>query len=162
MILRYLTILFVCSTSLLFGGKMKNFLKDMDSAKQYAPIHVENKMVISIAMEDDEYFYVPLAENPTTGFQWEVEVDNPQCIEVKAADFITSQPPAPPHRKGPDGKPPRPGEHQPMLVGAGGKKIFTFKTLKKGTVNLTFRHRRNWEDHTPPEKEFTMIVFITE
>ncbi|GEM_PF-5413158 len=158
--LRYLALLFLLSTTMLFAGKFKDFLKDKGRAERYTPIHVQNDMVLSIALDDDECFYVPLTENPTTGYQWEVEIDNPQCIEVKKTDFIAAQPPPPPHH-GPDGKPPK-DERPPMLCGAGGTKVFTFETKRSGTANLTFRYRRNWEKNTPPETEFTMIVFITE
>ena len=83
-------------------------------------------------VESNQEITIRARENPTTGFRWEVNSEN--CgVRVKLVDdtFI------PPNDN---------------LIGAGGERVFTFKTpdpaenyIRGLPCDLKFSHRRSWE-----------------
>ena len=127
----------------------------------YQPIPVKDGMTLSVAIECDEILRIPLKENPTTGYLWEVSCENDTgALKIVSETFYPpqSQLPPPPEKK--KGKHHEKEDEPPRLAGAPGLKLITFKAEHRGTVTLHFRHARSWEHDA--EKEFTMIVFITE
>lgn len=125
----------------------------------YQPIPVQDGMVLSVAVQDDATFRIPLEENPTTGYQWDVKCEgNAECLKVVGASFYPPQAQLPPPEK--KSKHHHDKDDSPRLAGAPGLKLFTLKAEHSGTAILRFRHARNWEHGA--EKEFTVIVFITE
>ena len=85
---------------------------------------------------------VTLGSNPTTGFQWS---ENPKIadntvLEQYEHNFLS------PEATG--------------VVGASGKDVWTFKSLKKGTTIISFDYSRPWEGGEKGEwtVELTVVV----
>ena len=72
--------------------------------------------------EDDSY-KITLEGNPTTGYMWFCTADPEGIVDVKS-DYIED-------------------EHEPDVVGVGGKYVFTVEGLKEGDVTLTFIYARS-------------------
>ena len=84
---------------------------------------------------------VTLGSNPTTGFEWSdtVQISNPKVLKQIDHKF------APPEHTG--------------ALGASGKDVWTFKTLKAGTAEISMEYSRPWEGG---EKEkWTFVATIT-
>ena len=64
--------------------------------------------------------------NPTTGYSWTAEVDNPAVAEVEGQYY--------------------PDSVAQGVVGAGGKQWYRIHGLAEGVTSVTFRYARPWED----------------
>jgi inhibitor of cysteine peptidase len=73
---------------------------------------------------------VSLGSNPTTGFQWDENAVISDSSIVKQASHAYI--------------PPQPSGDKPV-VGAGGKEVWVFNSLKAGTSTLTLSYGRPWE-----------------
>ena len=62
--------------------------------------------------------------NPTTGYEWSYEVENPEVVELEGKYF-------------PDGF--------SGLIGAGGTQWYRIRGLSEGVTSVTFRYARSWE-----------------
>jgi len=71
---------------------------------------------------------VTLGSNPTTGFQWseDAEISDESVIKQVNHEFTG------------------PGIDEPP--GTPGEEVWTFRALKKGTVNVLLEYRRSWND----------------
>lgn len=92
-----------------------------------------------------ESFVITLDENPTTGYVWAVE-GQPELLVLQGSDYVSD---APPHK--PD---------HPMIVGAGGKRTFTFMAQKSGTTTLKLKHWRPWEGDASIVDTFSVPVVV--
>lgn len=92
-----------------------------------------------------ESFVITLDENPTTGYVWAVE-GQPELLVLQSSDYVSD---APPHK--PD---------RPMIVGAGGKRTFTFMAKKSGTTTLKLKHWRSWEGDASIVDTFSVPVLV--
>ena len=81
-----------------------------------------------------EVVSITLVSNATTGYAWQIRgsVDG-GILKLVDSEYI-------------------PDEANPMIVGAGGKEIWTFKALKKGKAKLCFEYVRPWEKDVSPAK----------
>lgn len=93
-----------------------------------------------------ESFVITLDENPTTGYVWAVE-EQPESLVLQSSDYVS------------DVHPNQPGA--PMIVGAGGKRTFTFVAHKSGTTTLKLKHWRPWEGDASIVDTFSVPVKIT-
>lgn len=87
-------------------------------------------------------FTVPLAANPTTGYQWSVLDFDKKVLTLSASVYQ------------------RPNT---QLIGAGGTMLFTF-TLNQGAIypkrmNLTFQYARPWEKNKTGTVQKVRVVF---
>lgn len=82
-----------------------------------------------------EQLIVTLAENPSTGYRWEVAVDD-EFLQVVDDRYVASV----------------------DLPGASGTRGLTFKTLRPGNAALTLERRRAWEGAAV--EEFTLRLTI--
>jgi len=92
-----------------------------------------------------ESFVITLDENPTTGYVWAVD-EQPESLVLQSSDYVSDAPPDKPDR--------------PMIVGAGGKRTFTFVAQKSGTTTLKLKHWRSWEGDTSIVDTFSVSVVV--
>jgi len=85
---------------------------------------------------------VILCANPTTGFQWteSAQISDPTVIYQDEYNFVS------------------PDEED--VVGASGKDVWTFKTLKPGTSTISLDYSRPWEGGEKGEWTFTLVVTV--
>ncbi len=81
---------------------------------------------------------IRLAENPTTGYRWDVGAVD-KLIEFQGADYQTT---------------PRPS------LGSGGTRIFHFKAKAIGTAQIQLKLRRSWEPEDKAIEQFTVNIRI--
>jgi predicted secreted protein len=79
-------------------------------------------------------------DNPTTGYQWEVEYDQ-EYLDFLGKDYRS-------HLK--------PGER---LLGVGGTALFTFRALKPGLTKLILKHRPPGEPRPFPVETYNVLIY---
>lgn len=84
-------------------------------------------------------FKIEVKSNPTTGYKWALCGDLNQSFLKKVSSIYVAD------------KDPK--------VGSGGKEIWTFKAVAKGTTKICLKYARPWEkDATPAEVKTYKIV----
>ncbi len=83
-------------------------------------------------------FEVRLAENPTTGHRWRLHVAGEPVVDVEEDSF---------QRSG-------------AAHGAGGVRLWRFRTVQVGVANLELAYRRGWEENAA--KTFRIAVRVSE
>jgi inhibitor of cysteine peptidase len=83
---------------------------------------------------------VVLAENPSTGFRWQVEDSSSNCLEAVSSQYFSSKNP---------------------VIGSPGTAVFTFKPVKPGRCRLSLKLWRSWEGDKSIVKRFQIIAAIT-
>ena len=121
-------------------------------AESYVDSKAEFKVPVGQEQQDDatstnmikttpgEEFVIKLDANPTTGYEWQLV----QSIDDSLVKFVNSH-------YVPD---------MTSLLGSGGKSVWTFKAVRAGKAQISFKYIRPWEKNTPPVKEATYIVSI--
>ncbi len=84
-------------------------------------------------------FVIALGSNPTTGYSWQASYDESRLELVESKYEL--------------GKTAEQG-----VVGAGGVEFFKFRTLKKGTTEITMVYKRQWEEESLDQKKFTVNI----
>ena len=87
----------------------------------------------------NQEFVIALGANPTTGYDWEVSLDE-TMLELVEKTY----------------KLPEEAEHE--VVGAGGVDYFRFKALKAGETEITMVYKRSWEKEDIAQKLFTVNI----
>ena len=96
----------------------------------------ENSNGATVDLTVGEVLEIQLAENPTTGFRWQVQADGePVCQPV---DDRFESPGGPP--------------------GRGGTHVWHFRACRTGTGQIDMVYRRSWE--TAAAKTFTLHVRV--
>jgi inhibitor of cysteine peptidase len=96
----------------------------------------ENSNGATVDLTVGEVFEIQLAENPTTGFRWQVHTDGgPVCQPV---DDRFESPSGPP--------------------GRGGVHVWRFRAWQNGAGQIDLVYRRSWE--TAAAKTFTLHVRV--
>ncbi len=90
----------------------------------------------SVTLPAGEVFVLELAENPTTGYRWEIDVVGP--VERIDDSYAVVDP----------------------GVGGGGRRTFSFRANEKGSATVHAVLRRRWE--AAPVQEFTTTVNVVE
>lgn len=100
------------------------------------------------ALAEDDFDYedgnpplapeISLAANPSTGYQWRFEVDDP-CVEVTDHGFY---------------------EGDTELLGAGGTQGFRLNGAEAGYAEIEFTYARSWTD--APQHTLIYRVIVTE
>ena len=84
--------------------------------------HISQEVEVSV----DGALTLTLVSNQTTGFKWELaEITDESVLEYVDDEYV------PPEDTG--------------VVGAGGKEVWTFKALKKGTTEVSMEYSQPWE-----------------
>jgi len=89
----------------------------------------------------NEQMVIKLADNPSTGYQWQVDYDK-NYLEFKGKKY--QGPKRPPGAR--------------ALVGAGGASSFTFRALRPGETVVILKYLQPW--NPPPAKIVTYRVII--
>ena len=92
------------------------------------PMRQEMPVVDYVPNQVDLY----LPANPTTGYSWICDVEDPALVEIRDQYFEYSQ--------------------EPGFVGGGGEHWFHISGVRPGTTSVTFRYLRSWEPDTPAEQ----------
>ena len=82
-------------------------------------------------------FVIAIGANPTTGYDWEVTLDE-TVLELVEKRY----------------KPAEEAEHE--IVGIGGVDYFRFKALKAGEAEIIMVYKRSWEGEGIDRKIFTV------
>lgn len=75
-------------------------------------------------VQEGDYFTIILDENPSTGYSWNYTLSDENKIELVNDKYFGSE---------------------ESLVGAGGRREFSFKVNKDGASTITFKYSRGWE-----------------
>ena len=110
-------------------------------ASRFQPLELPDGAVLTLAVDNSKPFTIPLRENPSTGFSWQIEIGNPEALAAVSAEYVAGG---------------RPG-----MCGAPGMRLFTFKgNGHGGSSTIRFRYRRPWEKDTPPATTLTFVVIL--
>ena len=87
-----------------------------------------------------ESLVVTLASNATTGYSWTLDKNSDEgVLHESGHEYIAPN---------------------TTLVGAGGKEVWTFKAIKKGTSTISMEYSRPWEEGIPPVETFDLTVVV--
>ena len=101
--------------------------------------YTDSGQTIDIGVNQE--FVIALGANPTTGYDWEVSLDE-TMLELVEKTY----------------KPAEEAEHE--IVGAGGVDYFHFKALKTGETEITMVYKRPWEEPTSQNETKVFTVNI--
>jgi len=96
---------------------------------------------VEVAVGVDGSLTVTLESNASTGFQWELVSISDETVLEKVANTYEA-----PEDTG--------------MVGAPGKEIWTFTTLKKGTSTISMEYSQPWENGTKAAETFDLTVVV--
>ncbi len=85
-----------------------------------------------VQLEQGQIYIVKVKENITTGFRWQLELDNAN-MEVVKDDYISPI-------------------TDSLIVGAGGERVYQLRAVKAGACKASFTHSRAWEPASGPHK----------
>ena len=99
--------------------------------------YTDSGQTIDIGVNQE--FVIALGSNPTTGYDWEVSLDE-AMLELVEKTY----------------KLPEEAEHE--VVGAGGVDYLRFKALKAGETEITLVYKRTWEEEGVEQKVFIVNI----
>lgn len=82
---------------------------------------------------------IRLEENPTTGYQWHVDLADEQVLALEGSDYVQAE---------------------DAGVGGGGTRTFRFGAQSPGTVDLVLRLRREWEAEEAAIDRFDVTIRV--
>lgn len=110
---------------------------------------MESDMAETVIVQDDQgksfevrqgnIILIRLAENPTTGYQWELDAIDEEIIELQDSDFSMA-----------------PGTG----IGGGGTRTLTFQAQSPGTVKIQLKLRREWEPEDAAIDRFEVTIRV--
>ena len=105
----------------------------------------------TITVSRGQRFSIVLPSNPTTGYDWHwIKPEEGKELETLQKHIKLVKESYMPSNKTIKGK---------ALMGAGGKKKFTFKATGKGSTPLTFEYKRIWERQPADQvKKYTIDI----
>ncbi|MBU7027889.1 MAG: protease inhibitor I42 family protein [Theionarchaea archaeon] len=84
----------------------------------------------------NQKFTLSVEANPTTGYTWEVHVDETMLqLAEKQFDLYSTE-----------------------TIGGGGTETFTFIPLKTGETHVTMQYKRPWEEEAVEEKQIQVVI----
>ncbi len=100
--------------------------------------HISREVEVAVGKS----FTVALCSDPSTGFQWveSAQISDQTVLQQTDHRFVS------PEAEG--------------VVGAAGTQVWTFKTLKKGTADVTMEYSRPWEGGEKGEWTFKLTVVV--
>ncbi len=99
--------------------------------------YTDSGQTIDIGVNQE--FVIAVGANPTTGYDWEVSLDETILELVEKTYKLAEE-----------------AEHE--IVGAGGVDYFRFKALKAGEAEITMVYKRPWEEEDIAQKVFTINI----
>jgi inhibitor of cysteine peptidase len=82
---------------------------------------------------------IRLAENPATGYRWEISETDNHLVDFQSSDYLNPS---------------------KTVIGRGGTRIFRFKALSNGTDKIQIKLRRAWEFEDRSIKNFVVNILI--
>lgn len=107
------------------------------------PSFTETDNGTTAVFENGTVFYLKLAENPTTGYSWELE--RSEGLSLLTDEYIQDEPPA---------------EMEQPIVGAGGAHIWGLKAMAEGEQHLKGIYKKPWENETGEEEIFVLDIEV--
>ena len=101
--------------------------------------YIDSGQTIDIGVNQE--FIIAIGANPTTGYDWEVSLDETMLELVEMTYKLAEE-----------------AEHE--IVGAGGVDYFRFKALKTGEIEITMVYKRSWEEPTVQDETKVFTVKI--
>ena len=101
--------------------------------------YIDSGQTIGIGVNQE--FVIAIGANPTTGYDWEVSLDETMLELVEMTYKLAEE-----------------AEHE--IVGAGGVDYFRFKALKAGETEITMVYKRSWEEPTAQDETKVFTVNI--
>ena len=95
----------------------------------------------SCEVNRDDVIIVRLAENPTTGYQWEIKTLDDKVLALQGSEFLL---PADPQ------------------FGEGGMRVFTFKAKTIGRAVIQLKYWREWEGNGSIDTLFSVTTIVRE
>lgn len=83
------------------------------------------------ACQSERSFVLELPSNPTTGYTWTCQIENPAVVSLEKDEFIASD---------------------SNKMGAGGTQRYVFKAGQNGTTTVTLQYLRSWEPNSVTEE----------
>jgi alanine dehydrogenase len=110
--------------------------------------HLDAEAVFNVPFGDGKKFEVAAGEevvmtldsNPTTGYGWALASPlDEKVLELARSEYVPNS---------------------TLVVGSGGREIWTFRAVGPGRTKVSFKYVRPWEKDAPPAKteEFTVMV----
>ncbi len=99
--------------------------------------YTDSGQTIDIGVNQE--FVIALGSNPTTGYDWEVSLDE-AILELVEKTYEMGE------------------EAKQGVVGAGGVDYFRFKALEAGEAEITMVYKRSWEEEGIDQKVFTVNI----
>jgi len=99
--------------------------------------YIDSGQTIDIGVNQE--FVIAIGANPTTGYDWEVSLDEAILELVEKTYKLAEE-----------------AEHE--IVGAGGVDYFRFRALKAGEAEITMVYKRSWEEEGIDQKVFTVNI----
>lgn len=93
----------------------------------------------NIEVEAGESFVIQLEENPSTGYQWTVTINDESVVKPSSDEYV-------------------PETTDEDIVGAGGIHSYTFEALKAGVAQISFVYERSFEENSAEE---TIVYNVT-
>jgi inhibitor of cysteine peptidase len=90
-------------------------------------------------LSQDDIISIRLDENPSTGYQWEVEAFDARIVELQNSDYTRAT---------------------GTGVGAGGIRTFTFQARSPGTMEIRLKLRREWESESASIDRFQVTLRV--
>ncbi len=92
-------------------------------------------------VRQEDTIIIRLAENPTTGYQWNIDAVDKSIVKLKESDLLTA-----------------PGTG----IGGGSARRFTFKAQAPGTTEIQLQLGREWENKDAAIDRFKVAICIQE
>ena len=107
--------------------------------------HESHHLTQDIKVVAGDEFVMRLCSNPTTGFRWseQANISNREVVEQVGHEFVSPS-----------------DEDQPLLAGASGEEVWTFKALGEGVSTISVEYSRPWEGGEKATWTFVLSVTV--
>ena len=90
-------------------------------------------------LQSGSIFQVSLPSNPSTGFSWVVDIENPEIVQMLSKSYVANK----------SGR-----------MGVGGDTRWVFQADGVGKSNITFSYQRQWEKEVKPSRVVTFKLDV--
>ena len=116
---------------------LRNLINEPSDDNAVDDEHIEANDTILAKL--NKPFSINLDSNPTTGYSWTVDFDHQFLSGGEENDSMGNT-------------------SQPVVVGGGGKQIFTFTPILEGKTTISAIYKRSWEANAAEERTFSIII----
>jgi len=100
--------------------------------------YIDSGQTIDIGVNQE--FIIAIGANPTTGYDWEVSLDETMLELVEMTYKLAEE------------------AEEYEVVGGSGIDYFRFRALKAGETEITMVYKRSWEEEDIDQKLFTVNI----